>query len=102
MRTHNFDNLCLTSTEPPDRFQHRQVGFSGAVLLQTLPSTNPHARIGRDATCERVNQRGFADSSFSGNKNYLTFSSEHLLIPALHKREWFAAANNFQRRVFDL
>src|SRR5215510_1947099 len=102
MRTQNLDNLCLTSTEPPDRFEHRQVSFSGAVLLQTLPSANPHTRIGRDAACERVNQRGFADSGFAGNEDYLPFSSEHLSIPALHKREWFATANNFRGRVFDL
>ena len=72
----HIDNLLLLSTQPPNRFQNRQVCLTGPVLFQTLSSTYPNAAIRSDASRERVDQRGLADARFACNKYDLTFSSQ--------------------------
>jgi hypothetical protein len=43
VRTQHVGNLPVLSTQPPDRFEDRQVRFNRPVLLQTLPATDPQA-----------------------------------------------------------
>jgi hypothetical protein len=95
----HIDNLPLLSTQPPDRFQNRQVSLARAVLFQALPSTDPNAPIRRDAPRERVDQSGLADAGFSGNKYDPTFSSKHLLEPASHPRQRRVASDNSLRGI---
>ena len=50
------------AAEPGEGVQHREIRLARAVRLDALPLRNPHARIGRHALEERVDDRRLADA----------------------------------------
>ena len=97
----DINNLLSLSTQPPDGVQNRQVGLACPVLFQTLSSTDPNVSIRSDALGERIDQSGFADAGFSGNKYDLTLSAKHLLEPPLHLRQDSVAPNDSLSGISD-
>src|SRR5262245_22028427 len=97
MSVQHIGNVCLLSTQPPDSFTYRQVSFSSPVLFKALPSAYPDFSIGSDTPRERIDEGRLADTGLSGNKNDLTFSSEHLLKPVLQLCQHFIATNKSSR-----
>src|SRR6185295_19728386 len=99
MRAQHIDNLRVLPAQPDDGFEHRQIGFARAVLLEALPSAHPHTAIGTDPAHECIHERGLADAGFSRDEDDLALSVPHLPEPRLHPLQRLIASDESAARI---
>src|SRR4030095_5246926 len=85
MPTQQLRNAFRTrgTSETRQPIEHREVGFTGAVLLETLPPRRPDAPRGGFVP-DSADQRGLADAGLASDEHKLTFSLKRALEPAVH------------------
>ncbi len=66
----------LVASEPLDGFEHRKVGFTGAILLDALPGRNREAGIALEPAQQGVYQGGLSDTRLTGDEDDLPLGVE--------------------------
>src|SRR5215813_1190539 len=66
MRSQDVDDFLVLSAQSADSFENREVGFTRAVLLQTLASRNAYGSIGSDVAGKSIYQGSLTNARFSG------------------------------------
>jgi hypothetical protein len=72
--------LLRSPTQVPERFEHRQVRFAGAVVFDALPAGQPQPTGRRGLFQKGIHQRGFAHAGLACDK-------PHTALPALYLRQ---------------
>src|SRR5262249_44565618 len=89
----------MLSTQPRHSFENRQVGFACPIVLEALPGAYPDPPIEIQAPNQCVDPAGLVDACFSGNKNDLTITFEHLAEPAPHSGQGLVTSDNTGRGI---
>ena len=72
-----------SAAEPGERVQHREIRLARAVRLDALPLRNPHARIGRHALEEGIDDRRLAHARLTRQERDLASASPRRVEPHL-------------------
>jgi hypothetical protein len=75
------------TAEPPQRFQHGQIGFASTILLDALPLTEPDLLCRRHLRHKGVDQGGFANAHLSCQEDHPALSLARLSPPLLELRQ---------------
>ena len=59
------------STQPPERLQHRQIGFARAKVLNALPTPYPYLSIVTSLLQKRFHQCGLANARLARDEDDL-------------------------------
>ena len=99
MLPEDLDQLLAARRSPqsPQRLEHRQIGFAGAVLLHALPAADAQRVAFADLRQERLHQRRLADSRLAGHEHELPLPVERLLQPLVQPRQLGVSADQRRR-----
>ena len=85
-------------TQASQGFQDGEVGFPGAIVVNTLAMADPDM-LRRGQMCDKAGyQGGFANAGFTRDKPYLSFSLECLREPLVYLRNFGLAPDEDLRR----
>ena len=87
------------AAEPGEGVKHREVRLARAVRLDALSLRDPHARIGRHAVEEGVDDRRLADAGLARQERDLTSAAPRRVEPHLQAIQGALPADEMPRHV---